>query len=132
MSIFDDITAAGENAVDFAIGKAKELNNDIQKLLKLLKNVSQAESKTNNVQNELQSKKRNIDNYCSDIYKVNGANVSKTFVDYVDNLTKENNNSMKHSLNDALDLFDTIKKTINELLKKTQDTLKEVIPFTKF
>lgn len=127
MDIIDDIASAGENAVEFALKQVNNIKEQIDSLLKALDLIKKAENKFSNVQNEANIAKKDVEKLCNDIYVSNGSNIAKSFVNYADNLMRDNNNMVTTTINSVLNSFDVTKNKIALAIKNAEKSINNIM-----
>lgn len=127
MDIIDDIASAGENAVEFALKQVNNIKEQIDSLLKALDLIKKAENKFSNVQNEANIAKKDVEKLCNDIYVSNGSNIAKSFVNYADNLMRDNNNMVTITINSVLNSFDVTKNKIALAIKNAEKSINNIM-----
>lgn len=127
MDIIDEIASAGENAVDFAMKQVKNVQKQIDSLFKILDLIKKAENKSNDVQNDLNNSKQEIEKLCSSIYNSSGSNISKSFINYTDNLMQENRNLITKITSNMFNSFSAAKKAINTAINKAEKNINDIM-----
>ena len=127
MDIIDDIASAGENAVEFALKQVNNIKEQIGSLLKALDLIKKAENKFSDVQNEANITKKDVEKLCNDIYVSNGSNIAKSFVNYADNLMRDNNNMVTTTINSVLNSFDVTKNKIALAIKNAEKSINNIM-----
>lgn len=127
MDIIDDIASAGENAVEFALKQVNNIKEQIDSLLKALDLIKKAENKFSDVQNEANIAKKDVEKLCNDIYVSNGSNIAKSFVNYADNLMRDNNNMVITTINSVLNSFDGTKNKIALAIKNAEKSINNIM-----